>query len=282
MPEGPEIRRAADRVERAIAGRAATAVHFAFPHLKKYQKRLAGKLVLSVETRGKAMLIHFDGDLSVYSHNQLYGRWYVMARGRTPKTNRSLRLAIHNGERSALLYSASEIDVIAASKLEAHPFLAKLGPDALSRDLTEDDFVRRVREPRFARRQAHALLLDQGFVAGIGNYLRSEILFVAGLHPTVRPGDLAAEEQRRLGRAIRRVTARAYRTGGITNDLALAKQLKAEGVRRAEYRHHVFTRGGRACFTCGAKIERAVMNSRKIFFCPRCQPATGPRKQGGR
>jgi endonuclease-8 len=282
VPEGPEIRRAADRIERAIAGRATTRVEFAFPRLRRFQKRLSGAAVREVETRGKALLIRFNGvdgvddvpgDPVIYTHSQLYGRWYVTAAGALPRTGRTLRLAIHTAERSALLYSASEIDVLPSARLGEHPFLAKLGPDALGRELTDAALARHVAEPRHARRQLHALLLDQSFVAGIGNYLRSEILYVAQLHPTWRPGELAAGELRRLARAIRRVAHRSYRTGGITNDERRARRLKALGLHRSAYRHHVFGRGGSPCWTCTTPIQHVVLGGRKLFLCPTCQPA---------
>ena len=161
MPEGPEIRRAADRIERAVAGRPTRAVYFAFPHLKRFERRLRGRDLREVETRGKAMLLHFEGDLSVYTHSQLYGRWYVTRAGQRPRTNRTLRLAIHNEEKSALLYSASEIEVLTPAGIEAHAFLSKLGPDALDPRLTEAKLRRRIGDARFARRQLHALFVKR-------------------------------------------------------------------------------------------------------------------------
>lgn len=272
MPEGPEIRRAADRIERAVRGEVADQVTFAFPHLQPFEARLRGRVVEAVETRGKAILVRFEGDLSVYAHSQLYGRWYVVRRGKFPQTNRSLRFAIHNQEKSALLYSASEIDVLTPAEVERHPFLSKLGPDVLSSGLDASTLYARLSDPRFARRALHALLLDQAFVAGLGNYLRSEVLFDAGLHPSVRLGELSDDDLRMLARSILRVTRQAYRTGGVTNSASRVKALKAQGLRRAEYRHHVFTRGGRPCWSCGEAILRQVLGGRKIFHCPECQP----------
>ncbi len=272
MPEGPEIRRAADRVARALVGHRAERVFFAFDRLKPYERKLRGRTVDAIDTRGKAMLTRFSGALVVYSHNQLYGRWTVTRAGREPSTRRSVRLAIHNERHSAWLLSASEIDVVPEQERDRHPFLAKLGPDALARGLTDAALVARLRNRRFARRQRGALLLDQGFVAGLGNYLRSEILFVAGLHPSLRPTDLDDAEAGALAAAVRGVTRRAYRTGGITNDPRRVEAQRARGLTRRELRHHVFARGGRRCYACGRRIERLVVSSRKLFRCPGCQP----------
>ncbi len=272
MPEGPEIRRAADQVERAIAGRTATKVELRLPEIAGYGPRLSGRRVTEVETRGKAMLTHFEGGLTVFSHNQLYGRWYVQRAGTFPRTGRVLRFAVHNDAYSALLYSASQIEVLPAASLAAHPFLSKLGPDLLARDLDEPRLRAHMKSAKFAGRPLHALLLDQAFVAGVGNYLRSEILFEAKLHPLRRAGSLTATEWRRLTKAVLTLGERAYRTGGITNDERRARRLKEQGLRRSQYRHHVFTRGNQACWTCGGAIRRENLGQRKLFFCPGCQP----------
>ena len=86
MPEGPEIRLAADKLRRVLAGRQSTEVRFAgdrFPHLQRFGARLSGRMIDAVEPRGKAMLTHFEGGLSIYSHNQLYGEW-ATCRGAPP------------------------------------------------------------------------------------------------------------------------------------------------------------------------------------------------------
>jgi endonuclease VIII len=66
------------------------------------------------------MLIRFDNGYTIYSHIQLYGKWYI----RNPKTNRQLRLAIHNENKSALLYSASDIEVLRDEEVPGHPFVS--------------------------------------------------------------------------------------------------------------------------------------------------------------
>ena len=95
MPEGPEIKIEADKIENAIGGSVVEDVFFEQRRLKRFTKTVKGQRVQQVETRGKAMLIHFDNALSMYSHNQLYGRWYVRPFGQVPKTKRVLRVALH-------------------------------------------------------------------------------------------------------------------------------------------------------------------------------------------
>jgi endonuclease-8 len=273
MPEVPEIRRAADRIAEVLVDQAIEEVSFAFPSLRRFSPLLRGHQVTAVETRGKALLTHFDNDYSIYSHNQLYGVWKIARRGKLPRTNRSLRLALHTATQSALLYSASDISVWARDELGMHPFLAGIGPDLLSARLHWQDIAGRLALPEFSGRSLGALYLDQKFLAGSGNYLRSEILFCAGLHPQRRPRDLSRGERGQLARQTLEITRRSYQTGGITLKprLAAALQKQVRGFERRRF--FVFARDGQPCYQCGDTIRRDTMGSRRIYWCPACQPA---------
>lgn len=271
MPEGPEIRRAADRLARAVEGRAARSVRFGLAPLKRFESRLQGRRIERIRPRGKALLTTFEGGLSVYSHNQLYGRWVVARPGERPRTTRVLRIAIDTDAASILLYSASDIAVLDAAGIARHPFLSKLGPDLLD-DATSPALLRaRLDDPRFGGRSLAALLLDQGFVAGIGNYLRSEMLFVAGLPAARRARDLDDAARARLAEAIVSVGRQAWRRAGVTNDWQRAQRLKTEGVAFEARRFHVFGRDGLPCWDCGATIVRAETAGRRLYACPECQ-----------
>ena len=136
MPEGPEIRLAADKIAKVLVDKPIESFFFGLPDLARWEEEFASSSVISIETRGKALLTHFANGLTIYSHNQLYGLWNVVKRNRFPSTGRSLRMAIHTAEHSALLYSASDISIWETQRLLEHPFLAKLGPDILSDELT--------------------------------------------------------------------------------------------------------------------------------------------------
>ncbi|MEO0649565.1 MAG: endonuclease VIII [Planctomycetota bacterium] len=271
MPEGPEIRRVADRLQRAIGGRRLADVRFAHEHLKPHEDELRGSAVERVTSRGKALVTYFDNGRALYTHNQLYGVWRVCAAGKPPRTARSLRVALETAERWALLYSASEIEVLDAEDVEEHPFVAKLGPDLLDRTTSVDAVVERLGDPRFARRTLGALLLDQGFLAGVGNYLRSEILFFAGLDAARKPRDLTDAQRRELASQAVGVTRRAYRTGGLTEAPEALAAAKAAGEPRRSYRHAVFGRAGAPCRRCGRQVRREEVAGRRLYRCTGCQ-----------
>ena len=284
MPEGPEIRKAADRVEAAIAQRPAKEVFFAFDHLKPYQEKLVGCIVQRVETYGKAMVMRFDNCLCVYSHNQLYGKWIVRKAYNFPKTNRQLRFAVHTEAKSALLYSASDIEVLHASEVGNHPFIRNLGPDVMHVNVDPEQIRLQATSDRFYRRGFKSLLLEQSFLAGVGNYLRSEILFVSRIHPDQRPIDCTDAQLDQFAQAALAVPRQSYAHGGITSDLALANTLKAEGTPRKYYRHWVFNRVRQPCYVCQTPIVKETSGGRRYYYCPFCQnPKTLPayrRKSG--
>ena len=280
MPEGPEIRRMVDDIGRAIAGRTADEVVFAFEHLKPFERLLAGREVTAVEARSKGVLVFFagtdeDGPWCVYSHNQLYGKWRIGRSAQAPKTNRQLRFAVIAGKKAARLYSASDIRLVRPDSLEDIDYLARLGPDPLNQSVSEADLLARFDDRRFRGRNLGGLLLDQGFIAGVGNYLRSEILFQAGIAPARRPRDLNGDERHRLASAILTLLQRAYALKGITTDPDLADRLKRDGWSFGRRRHMVFNRASRPCHHCGDDIVKTAMASRRLYYCPTCQPAAG-------
>ena len=261
MPEGPEIRRAADRLEKAILGKPLTDVWFAFPQLATYASSLIGETVTAIETRGKALLTYFSNGLVLYSHNQLYGVWRVMPAGKEPETNRILRVRLSNAKKSILLYSASDIELLNQDTLAAHPFLQRVGPDVLDATLTDQQVKERLLSTRFRRRQFSGLLLDQSFLAGLGNYLRAEILWLAALKPQHKAQDLTDDQLDILSAALLSVPRHSYQTRGNMKDYHHG----------AAFTFNVFHRGGKPCPRCGETIEKTTLSSRPFYWCPACQ-----------
>ncbi|MBY0279432.1 hypothetical protein K2Z84_29205 [Candidatus Binatia bacterium] len=144
--------------------------------------------------------------------------------------------------------------------------IERLGPDALAGALPLPE-VERALEARGGKTLAD-VLLDQSFVAGIGNKYKSDILFLLGLHPFRRAVSLDAGERRRLFAEIPRMLRFGYESGGRSRPLE-----DGESARSWDTRHWVFRRGGRPCWHCSATIRTDRASSARVtYWCPRCQP----------
>jgi endonuclease VIII len=272
MPEGPEIRRATDAIAKVLKGKTVRKLAFGQPHLAPWQKRFTNALVLDVEPRGKAVLTHFGNAKTIYSHNQLYGEWAIFDKNAEPPTHKQRRIVLDTDEHRIVLYSASDIEVLDSVQVLTHPYIAKLGVELLDPSIKQADVVAWLNQARWQKKLLAQILLDQAFLAGVGNYLRSEILFVAKLYPWVRLIDLSAMQRKCLAKAAISVTRQAYRQAGITNNPRSAKLLKAAGVPFSSYRHFVFDREGQSCWVCHNEVVRDEVAGRQLHWCPHCQP----------
>lgn len=271
MPEGPEVRRMAYRLARVLVDRPLQELELPHPALQPHEKRLSRHQITAVESRGKAFLIRFGKKGTIYVHLQLYGRWKIHRVSTEPRSNRTLRAAFVTETHQALLYSATDLEVLSDAGIQNHRFLSRLGPDLFDPDLTDEMLAERLTGAAFGRRQLAGLLLDQGFVGGIGNYLRAEMLFLAGVAPHRKGNSLHIDEALALGNAIRTIGQRAYDQKGYTTDDELQAVAKRRQWSKRRVRHYVFGREGQPCFVCGTGIQRADLGGRRMFWCPSCQ-----------
>src|SRR5690606_21208751 len=182
---------------------------------------------------------------------------------------RSLRVALETSRKAILLYSASDVAMWRNDELHRHPFLERLGPDVLDPALDTAAVEARLLDPRFAGRALGSLLLDQGFLAGMGNYLRSEVLFAAGLLPRRRPRDLDTGERAALARELLAIPRHSYATRGIEPARGMRDDYLTDTP--AGFRFRVFDREGQPCPACGTELLRQENGSRRLYLCPRCQ-----------
>ena len=269
MPEGPEIHREADKIRDALKNKTVSYLYFYHDHLKPYEKELAGHTVQSVEAHGKGLVIGFENDYWFFSHNQLYGKWFIKPAGDYPDTNRQLRAEIQNHTHSALLYSASEIDIMDGESIDEHPYLSKLGPDIL-KPIEPQEILDRLKSDNFRRKSFASLFLNQEFLSGIGNYLRSEILFDAKIAPRKRPMDYNDEKLFELSKSAITISHRAYQTGGITADDEFVREQKSKGAKRKTYRHYAFSGADKPCPNCSTPIIKEKISGRRLYYCPDC------------
>lgn len=270
MPEGPEIRRVADSLRHALLNQPVQ-VQFYKAGSEHCSALVNGQRVRAVRAVGKALLIEFDNDRTIYCHSQLYGRWKVLANDKDYRTSRQLRLLLQGPTRQARLYSASTIELLGAPELLAHPFLSKLGPDLLDLEVTAPQLLEHLMQPQFRGRQLGALLLDQAAFCGSGNYLRSEILHLAQIHPLDCLKSLRSTAREGLAESALLVARRAYQTGGITNAPQRVAAMRKQRLPRRLYRHLVFGRDGKPCYQCDQPVEKLTLGGRRLYLCRNCQ-----------
>ena len=269
LPEGPEIRQAAEHIARALEGQVIEHATLDHPSLKRAKKHIQGHRVELVDCHGKALLTQFSSGRTMYSHNQLYGIWLVVERGVIPETNRALRVGLHTATHSALLYSATDISLWKTEEVHQHPFLQRIGPDVLGKNTNPDVVLEQL--TKLKNRQLASLYLDQGFIAGLGNYLRSEILFFSGVHPAKKPSQLSDAQLKKLAKNTIRSASEVINERAYASSKAHAKSANAKGPTLRERSFRCLCKSRQSCRVCGTKICTA-MNSRRIYWCPSCQP----------
>ncbi len=297
MPEGPEVRRYADALHNALAGqRIATLsarTKAAKAWLADHPGAFTGRRVQRVRAHGKNLVGEVEGDLFFYAHLMMWGKWQVAdIDPEAPPDRRERARIVAEGGQIAVLFSAPVFEVGTGDPLEAVPYLAQLGPDILpypgEGPFNASCFIERLTSLSNQTREIGAVLLDQTVAAGIGNYLRAEMLFVCELSPFRRVGDLTEEELARLAHVIPALARRAYETGGVTVTDTEQERMKTDrsliypnGSPIWGSRHYVFRRTNLPCLNCATLIKqkRQVTHvkddgeekERIVFFCPHCQ-----------
>ncbi len=267
MPEGPEIFLAARAVHAAVAQQPCT-LELHHPILAARADSLLGMPVARVHARSKAMLTEFANGVVLYSHNQLYGEWVVHPAG-APLLTRQVRLVIRTAQHQTVLYSATDFAWLQAGAEHAHPYIAKLGPEVLNPLVTAQHISQRL--SLFPRRVIADALLDQHVIAGLGNYLRADILLVSKVNPLRKIGTLTEPELMRIAKACKTLTHRSVRRSGVVRPWAKYLAARAAGFDFEAARFYAFDRQGAPCWDCATPIERVLQGGRGLFFCPGCQ-----------
>ncbi|MFT3916513.1 MAG: DNA-formamidopyrimidine glycosylase family protein [Anaeromyxobacteraceae bacterium] len=266
MPEGDTLLRTARTLHRALAGREVTRFETVLAPLARADADapVAGRTVERVEAVGKHLLVRFSGGLVLRTHLRMHGTWHVYPAGAPWRRPRAfMRVAVHTAEAVAVGFAIPVAELVPASALPRGP-LGALGPDLLAPDFDAGEATRRLRlEPARAIEEA---LLDQRAVAGIGNVFKSEVLFVAGIHPRRAVADVTAPELERI-LAVARKQLAVNAAPGHRGPRNTTGSLRPGGAL------WVYGRAGEPCRRCGAPIAltRRGPDARLTYHCPRCQ-----------
>lgn len=268
MPEGDTIARAAAALHRALAGATVTAFATGLAGLARVDDDtpIAGRTIDACVARGKHLLLHFSGGLTLRTHMRMHGSWHLYRPGeRWQRPTGAMRIRIDTTQWVAVAFDVPVAEFIRAADLARHRPLAALGPD-----LARPDFDREAALARLAAAAGQPIgdaLLDQRIVAGIGNVLRSETLFLTQLHPqrTVAAIDPATHGHL-LDTAARLIQRNSRPDAGPTRNTT-GRTAPGEAL-------WVYGRTGLPCRRCATPIRSAVpgIDGRRVYWCDTCQP----------
>jgi endonuclease-8 len=272
MPEGDTIFRAARTLHRALAGKTIVRFESAFPSLNRIDDDhpLAGRTVASVSSHGKHLLMAFSGDLVLRTHMRMNGSWHIYRPGeRWRRPERDMRVLVAAADIIAVGFNIPVAEFLSGAELTRHAQLARLGPDLAADDFDRDEALRRLRA--LANTAIADALLDQRALAGIGNVLKSEVLFVSRVNPFKAVRDLPDETMARIIDEGRRLMKMNVLERTATLSPAIGR--RTTGSLDPFQKLWVYGRGGRPCRTCGTPIlsRHTGTDARLTYWCPACQ-----------
>jgi formamidopyrimidine-DNA glycosylase len=276
VPELPEVETIVRQLRPELVGRRIESVRvhwprsIARPSARSFCADLVGARIEKVWRRAKYFVFSIESGGHVVGHLRMSGRLYV---GDGPDPD-YLRVSFQLDDGRQLSF----VDVRKFGRLalvdDVEAFLPHIGPEPLGPDLTPE-WMRR--ELRARRRQLKPLLLDQSFLAGLGNIYVDETLHQAGLHPLRRSDRVPGARAEELALCIRDVLSKAVKAEGSSFDTFYRTPEGQPGAYQEDFQ--VYGRDGKPCRSCGTLITKLVVAQRGTHVCHRCQPAPRPRRR---
>jgi len=267
MPELPEVETTRRRLEPDLVGQTFTAVTIRWPRsimtpVAALLTILPGLKIESLDRRGKYLLIRLSQNFTLCLHLKMSGQLTIEPTSTPPHHHVRTAFSLANGSELRFRDSRKFGRVYLVENVDE--VVGTLGPEPLGHDFTAKSFLALCHS---RKGRLKPLLLDQHFIAGIGNIYADESLFQARIHPGRAISSLSTREVSRLYQAIRHVLDQAITLNGTTLD-----DVYPDGA----YQNHfqVYGRRDQPCHSCQSMIQRIVLAGRSTHFCPHCQKST--------
>ena len=282
MPELPEVETVRRGLAPVMEGQVIAQADINRPDLRwpfppDMKARLTGQKVLGLRRRSKYILADLASGETLLIHLGMSGRMLISGDplGQFvldhPAPEKHDHVVFHMDTGARITFNDPRrfgaMDLMDTATSDAHPLLAKLGPEPLGNAFNEDHLVTALKNKNTPIKSA---LLDQRIVAGLGNIYVCEALFRARISPKRRAGQISAARIRSLVPIIRDVIAEAIEAGG--SSLRDFRQTDGE-LGYFQHRFDVYDREGEPCrhAGCSGTISRVVQSGRSSFYCVKCQ-----------
>jgi len=271
MPELPEVETICRNLRQGLPGIAPLPGRIIERGCVLWQRTLAepaedvfldqvqGKTIQDVSRRGKFLQFPMSGGWTLLIHLRMSGDLWLEKQDAPLHRHHRLWLDFEDGWR--LSFNDARKFGRVWLTMDPGSILHGLGPEPLDQDFTPAEFYQRLNK---TRRALKPLLLDQGFIAGVGNIYADEALHLARLHPLCPADRLSFDQAEHLLIALRSVLREGIQRNGASIDWV---------YRGGDFQNyfHVYQRNGEPCKMCGSPIQRLVIGQRGTHFCPVCQ-----------
>lgn len=273
MPELPEVETIKNELKPYIVGQVISNINVIRTglvrqpaSLEEFHSRITGQKVTGISRRGKYLILKLKSGDFLVIHLKIAGSLMVSTDSSPLQNNTVAVIYLSNGNR---IYFRDPRGFGAMWLVkDPNTVTKKLGPEALGKDLTPEIFEERLKKRKSSIK---AVLLDQSFVAGVGNMYADEALFEAKINPLRVASGLTDEEMERLYHAIQKVLRRGIANKGAT----IINYYRPGGEPgNAQTQFKVAHGRGKECPVCKTPIERIAIRNRGTYFCPKCQAGT--------
>ena len=274
MPELPEVETVRRTLTQLVKGKTISnvAVHLARiiwkpDDIQRFEAQLRGQTICDIRRYGKYLCFDLDQDVLV-SHLRMEGKYGVFSADDPLEKHTHVVFTFTDG--SELRYKDvrqfGTMELVARGSEFSQTALNKLGPEPLDPEFKETDWLERMGTKKG---KIKALLLNQSFVAGVGNIYADELLFRAQVHPERTVDQLSYNQRTSLYHAMRDILQEAVDQGGSS----VKSYVNGQGeMGYFQQRLNVYGREGQTCNHCNALIHKFVSAGRGTHICPVCQP----------
>lgn len=276
MPELPEVETVVRQLREQLVGRRVESARVlwartvARPSVEAFRRGVRGRAISGLRRRAKYIVFELDGGEAapggrlLVGHLRMTGRFFV---GDDPEP-RATRVSFRLDDDRFLAFADIRKFGRLALGARLEELVPPLGPEPLG-DAFDGEWLAAALRAR--RRQLKPLLLDQSFLAGLGNIYVDEALHLAGLHPLRSSDRVSKPRALRLAESIQAVLRRAIELQGSSFDVFYRTPEGQPGNYQHEFQ--VYGRHGKPCRSCGRVLRRIVVGQRGTHFCTRCQRA---------